>query len=351
MHVLLTGAAGFIGSRTAEFLLAEGHTVLAVDNWNEAYAVQLKYERLARVARSAGCGEAAGALAEAARSGADPAGEARDFAGEGFRFRYGDISDPAFVEELFAGDSFDAVVNLAARAGVRASMEDPLVYLDTNARGTLLLLEAMKKAGTRKLVLASTSSLYAGQSMPFTEDLPVNTPVSPYAATKKSAEVLAYTYHFLYGTDVSVLRYFTVYGPAGRPDMSLFRFTLWISEGRPLQLYGDGTQSRDFTYVDDIARGTVAALQPLGYEIINLGGGENPVSLNEVIHQLEELTGEKAEIEYRDSFRADVPSTWAKIEKAREQLGWQPETTLAEGLRACVDWYRENRDWVKDLPV
>ena len=190
----------------------------------------------------------------------------------------------------------------------------------------------MREFDVKKYVLASTSSLYAGQQMPFVESLAVNTPISPYAASKKAAEVMAYSYHFLFGIDVSVVRYFTVYGPAGRPDMSIFRFIQWIDQGVPIELFGDGSQSRDFTYVDDIASGTIAALKPVGYEIINLGGGNQPISMNTVIATLEDLLGKKAKINYRDFHKADLKSTWADISKAKNLLGWEPKISLQEGL-------------------
>jgi UDP-glucuronate 4-epimerase len=224
-------------------------------------------------------------------------------------------------------------------------MENPHVYLTTNAMGSLNLLEGMREQGCKKFVLASTSSLYAGQPMPFVETLPVNTPISPYAASKKAAEVMAYSYHHLYGIDVSVVRYFTVYGPAGRPDMSIFRFIKWIDQETPLEVFGDGSQSRDFTYVDDIARGTIAAIKPLGYEIINLGGGKNPVSLQTIIGRLEELLGKKAVIDNKAFHIADIKETWADIGKADRLLGWRPTVGLEEGLRRSVEWYRENVEW------
>jgi len=201
------------------------------------------------------------------------------------------------------------------------------------------------------MVLASTSSLYAGQQMPFKETLPVNTPISPYAASKKAAEVMAYTYHYLYNMDITVVRYFTVYGPAGRPDMSIFRFIKWIDEGTPIRLFGDGSQARDFTYVDDIARGTVLAMKPLGYEIINLGGGKNPISLKTIIHKIEDLLGKKAKIEYKPFHKADMKETWADIEKAGQLLGWKPEINIDEGLKRTVDWYLQNKNWLKDVSV
>jgi UDP-glucuronate 4-epimerase len=225
------------------------------------------------------------------------------------------------------------------------------VYLSTNSHGTLNLLEMMRKHSVGKMVLASTSSLYAGQKMPFVEELPVNTPISPYAASKKAAEVMAYSYHYLFGIDVSVVRYFTVYGPAGRPDMSIFRFIKWIDEETPIELFGDGSQSRDFTYVDDIAAGTVKALRGVGYEIINLGGGKNPISMNYVIEKIGEHLGKKAIIDRKPFHKADMKATWADITKAGELLGWKPEVGLDEGLRRTVEWYLENKSWLKQVKV
>jgi nucleoside-diphosphate-sugar epimerase len=192
--------------------------------------------------------------------------------------------------------------------------------------------------------MASTSSLYAGQKMPFTEDLPVNTPISPYAASKKAAEMLSYSYHYLYGIDISIVRYFTVYGPAGRPDMSIFRFIRWIDEGTPIELFGDGNQSRDFTYVEDIARGTIAAAKLVGFEVINLGGGMEPVTLNEVIQQIEQLLGKRAKLDYKPFHKADILETQADISKATKLLGWRPSVSLNQGIQKTVDWYVRNHD-------
>ena len=247
--------------------------------------------------------------------------------------------------------SFDAVLNLAARAGVRYSMENPHVYFSTNAEGTLNLLECIRESDCKKFVLASTSSLYAGQKMPFTEDLAVNEPLSPYAASKKAGELMAYSYHKLYQIDVSVVRYFTVFGSAGRPDMSPYRFIKWITEGEIIQVFGDGSQSRDFTYVNDIARGTIAAIQDVGYEIINLGGGRNPVSLNTIIEKLETLIGKKAVIEYKPFHVADLMETLADINKAKNLLGWEPKVSLDEGLEKSVSWYMKNRKWLREVKV
>ncbi|MCA9105034.1 MAG: GDP-mannose 4,6-dehydratase, partial [Planctomycetales bacterium] len=237
------------------------------------------------------------------------------------------------------------------RAGVRYSMANPHIYMTTNALGSLNLLELMREFEVPKYVLASTSSLYAGQPMPFVETLPVNTPISPYAASKKAAEVMAYSYHYLYGIDVSVVRYFTVYGPAGRPDMSVFRFIKWIDQGEPIELFGDGSQSRDFTYVDDIARGTILAMKPVGYEIINLGGGNQPISINTVIESLEKSLGKQGTVNRHPFHKADLVSTWADISKAKELLDWEPTVSLDEGLERTVQWYRDNHDWVSQVNV
>ncbi|MEZ0324028.1 MAG: GDP-mannose 4,6-dehydratase [Hydrogenothermaceae bacterium] len=320
--VLLTGVAGFIGWKTAEKLLELGYQVIGIDNMNNYYDVRLKESRLNTIKNK-----------------------------QNFKFFQIDIENIQALEVIFNLYNFDVVLNLAARAGVRYSMINPHVYMTTNAIGTLNLLEIMKKYNVKKMVLASTSSLYAGQPMPFKEDLPVNTPISPYAASKKAAEVTAYSYHYLYGIDVSVVRYFTVYGPAGRPDMSIFRFIKWIDEGKPIILYGDGSQSRDFTYVDDIADGTILAMKDVGYEIINLGGGKNPISLKHVINTIENYLGKKAVIDYRPFHKADLKETWADITKAEKILGWKPKVSFEEGIKRTVEWYIQNRDWLKDVEV
>jgi nucleoside-diphosphate-sugar epimerase len=209
----------------------------------------------------------------------------------------------------------------------------------------------MRLQGCKKLVLASTSSLYAGQKMPFTEDLAVNEPLSPYAASKKAGELMAYSYHKLYQVDVSVVRYFTVFGPAGRPDMSPYRFIKWIAEEETIQMFGDGSQSRDFTYVDDIARGTIGAIKDVGYEIINLGGGRNPFSLNTIISKLEQLLGRKAKIDHKPFHVTDLMETWADISKAKRLFDWEPQVSLDEGLEKSVQWYIDNQNWLKEVKV
>lgn len=320
---LLTGAAGFIASKVAELLLSEGNTVVGIDNMNDAYDVRLKQWRLARL-------------------------EGRP----GFEFHRLDITDRKRLSALWEshkGDRFDAVINLAARAGVRQSLKDPWAYIETNATGTLNLLDLCRESDVKKFVLASTSSLYGSTNpMPFREDANTSLPLSPYAASKKAAEVLCHAYHHLYGLDVTVFRYFTVYGPAGRPDMSLFRFTQWISEGKPVTVYGDGRQSRDFTYVEDIARGTIAGLRPLGFEVINLGS-DKPVILRDAIRLIEKMLGRKALLEYRPLHPSDVPATWADNGKANRMLDWRPLVGFEDGVAELVNWYQRCREWAKEI--
>ncbi|MBC2601096.1 GDP-mannose 4,6-dehydratase [Puniceicoccus vermicola] len=351
MKFLISGVAGFIASRTALFLLEQGHEVVGIDNLNDYYDQRLKLHRLTTLGRFASADpERLSILERSVRADKEVVPHI-DIDTPRFSFRNLDIENKRDVLTLFEEHSFDAVLNLAARAGVRYSMENPDIYMMTNAMGTLHILDGMKNTGVKKMVLASTSSLYAGQEMPFTEDLAVNTPISPYAASKKAAEALCYSYRHLYDLDISVCRYFTVFGPMGRPDMSPFRFIRWIAEGEPLVLFGDGSQSRDFTHVDDIARGTIAALQPVGYEVFNLGGGNNPISLKQFIAWVEEMLGKKAKIDRKPFHKADVMETWADISKAERMLGWKPEEGIHEGVQQCVDWYLENRDWLSKVRV
>ena len=322
-NFLVTGCAGFIGARTTEMLLEAGYCVTGIDNLNDYYDTRIKDYRLESLKKH-----------------------------PHFSFHPIDIEILSDLDSLFKSQSFDAVFNLAARAGVRYSMENPFVYMNTNANGTLNLLEMCKQHDIKKFLLASTSSLYAGQSMPFQEDLPVNTPISPYAASKKAAEVIAYTYHYLYGIDVSVVRYFTVFGPAGRPDMSVFRFIKWVNDGNSITMFGDGSQNRDWTYVDDIARGTIAAgTRNLGYEIINLGGGRNPKTLSYILGLIEEGVGKKAIIDNKPFHVADLKETWADISKAKRLLDWEPQISPEEGIRRTVAWHLDKKEFLKDIQV
>jgi len=325
LPILVTGVAGFIANKTAEFLLKANKEVIGIDNINDYYDVRIKKYRLNQLK------------------------QLKQY--KNFKFYKADIEDKKTMEKIFAKHKFSSVINLAARAGVRYSMENPFVYVTTNTLGTLNLLDLCRQYKINKFVLASTSSLYAGQKMPFTETLAVNTPISPYAASKKGAEAMCYSYHHLYGTDVSIVRYFTVYGPAGRPDMSIIRFIKWIDEGTPIELFGDGSQSRDFTYVDDIAKGTIKALKKVGFEVINLGGGNNPISLNTVINMIEKYLGRKAKINKKPFHKADIVSTWADIRKAKKILNWEPTISLEKGIKNTVDWYLENKSWFKKVKL
>lgn len=352
MNYLLTGVAGFIGAATARQLLEQGHRVVGCDNLNDYYDTRLKHYRLHELATFAGVAQpVADALEAKFRLPSSNHRATEAFAAERFRYQTLDIEDKAAVLALFEEERFDGVLNLAARAGVRYSMENPDVYMTTNTMGVLHLLEGMRRTNVPKLVQASTSSLYAGLATPFVESLPVNTPISPYAASKKASEVLAYTYHHLYGIDVSVVRYFTVFGPAGRPDMSPLRFIKWIEEGTPIELFGDGSQSRDFTYVEDIAAGTIAALKQVGYDIFNLGGGNNPISINQMIVWFEEMLGKSARIDHKPFHKADMRVTWADISKAKAQLAWEPKVSPKEGFSRMVEWFRANVDWLSTVKL
>jgi len=318
---LVTGVAGFIASKVAELLLVAGHMVIGLDSINDAYDVRLKEWRLNRLRGR-----------------------------QGFYFRQMDICDSSSLKNLWSEDGpFDAVINLAARAGVRQSLERPEVYVDTNIKGALTLLEFSRRNSVEKFIQASSSSVYgANEERPYREDGDTNRPLSPYAATKKASEALCYSYHHVYGLDVTVLRYFTVYGPAGRPDMLLFRLVQSVHEGRPVTIFGDGSQERDFTYVDDIARGTIAALGPLGYATFNLGS-DRPIKVRDCIRLIEELSGKKAILKFKPAQAADVAATWADISQARQCLHWQPEVVYEDGVEKSIQWYRENRDWAKEI--
>lgn len=316
---LVTGCAGFIGARVSEILLNQGHSVTGVDDLSDGYDPVLKHRRLSAL---------------------------RQY--ERFSFLKADIRDASSVSLAFRLTEHDALINLGARAGVRQSIKDPWLYAQTNYLAVINLLELCREYGIEKFVQASTSSVYGNDTTPpFRESAPASMPVSPYAASKKAAEALCYSYHFNYDVDVTIFRFFTVYGPAGRPDMSVFKFVRAIAESEPLILYGDGGE-RDFTHVDDVAAGVVAGVGRLGHEIINLGG-DRPVKITHLISLIEAALGKEASIEIAPRPSVDVDSTWADISKAKELLGWEPRVDLESGIHGVVNWYLENRQWVKGI--
>ena len=320
---LVTGAAGFIASKVCEDLLTDGHEVIGIDNFDPVYDLRIKEWRLKRLSTN-----------------------------PNFSFWRQSICDKDILNTIARSHkNIDAVINLAAKAGVRHSLTDPWSYYDTNLTGTLNLLEICRHHDIKKFILASTSSIY-GEHAPYPtpETADSSHPLQPYAASKKAAETLCHSYHFLYGLDITVVRYFTVYGPAGRPQMSMFRFNKWISEGKTVHIFGDGNQTRGFTYLDDISRGTILSLKELGYEIINLGGHES-ISINDLITKFEKAIGKKAVREYQPAHPADMSASWADVEKARRLLGWSPRVSLDEGIEQVVRWYQQENSWASQVSV
>jgi UDP-glucuronate 4-epimerase len=311
MNLLVTGGAGFIGSHLVERLLSEGHRVVGLDNFDEFYDPALKRRNLTRALQA-----------------------------PGFRLVEGDLRDEERLRNIFQEENFEMVAHLAARAGVRPSLENPLLYTEVNIRGTLNLLEACKNSGVRRFVFASSSSVYGNNpKIPFAEDDPVDNPISPYAATKKAGELICYTYHHLYGLDIACLRYFTVYGPRQRPEMAIHQFTRLIHQDKKISLFGDGSSCRDYTYIDDAIEGTMGALfREHGYEIYNIGESQT-TALSQLIQSIEEKVGKKARIDYLPSQPGDVQRTFADIRKAGAKLGYRPRTGIQEGLTRFVRWY------------
>ncbi len=322
LKILVTGCAGFIGARTTELLLEAGHEATGIDNLNDYYDVRLKEYRLNRLLPL-----------------------------EGFRFEKVDVEDAEALGRVMRTGQFQAVIHLAARAGVRASIENPRAYLRTNVEGTLNLLQCMVQHNVDRLVVASTSALYAGTPLPFVETADVRKPISPYAVTKLAAETLAYTWHHLYGLNVAVLRYFTVYGPGGRPDMSPFRFIERIRTGQEIVVFGSGAQRRDFTHIDDIALGTIAALGVDGCEVFNLGAGADPVQLHELISSIEEELKLKASIRYESRQNTDMEATSANIDKAKAILKWMPSVSFTSGIRSTAAWHLRESQFLESLSL
>jgi UDP-glucuronate 4-epimerase len=314
MRILVTGAAGFIGHHLSSRLLARGDTVVGVDNMNAYYDVRLKEARLERLRA----------------------------AGERFEFVRADLADRPAMEKVFASGRFDAIVNLAAQAGVRYSVENPHAYVESNVVGFLNILEGARHHGTGHLVFASTSSVYGmGTELPYKETADTDHPVSLYAATKKSNEVMAHAYAHLFGIPATGLRFFTVYGPWGRPDMALFKFTKGILAGEPIPVFNAGKMVRDFTYVDDIVEGVVRVIdRPSGYRIFNIGNHRR-VELMDYIRAIEKALGREAKLEMLPMQPGDVHATEADTSALEAATGFRPATPVEEGVRRFVEWYRE----------
>jgi UDP-glucuronate 4-epimerase len=312
MKAVITGAAGFIGSHLTERLLQDGWDVVGVDNFDEFYDPGIKRGNLAEC-----------------------------MAHERFELVETDIRDKPAMERAIAADT-DVIVHLAARAGVRPSIEQPQLYADVNINGTVVLLEIARQRGLKKFIFASSSSVYGNnEKVPFSEDDNVDFPISPYAATKKAGELICHTYHHLYGTAITCLRFFTVYGPRQRPDLAIHKFARLIEADEPIPVYGDGTMMRDFTYIDDIIQGVVAAIDKCtGYEIYNLGESQ-PISVNDLIAEIENALGKEAIRNHLPRQPGDVERTYADVAKAERELGYRRTTDIRAGLEAFVAWLRD----------
>ncbi|MBN1897589.1 MAG: GDP-mannose 4,6-dehydratase [Spirochaetes bacterium] len=321
--VLITGVAGFIGFHAAKKFMDNHVSVIGIDDLNDHYDPRIKNKRLEFLKKNYP---------------------------QLFTFKKVDITNKKKMESLLK-DKYRAIINLAARAGVRSSLDDPWVYFQVNTMGVLNLLEWIRQyQQTTLLIQATTSSIYGDNRVPFSEDDRVDHPLSPYAASKKASEELCYTYHYLYNINALVFRFFTVYGTFGRPDMSIFRFIRWIDEGEELLLYGDGEQKRDFTFVEDVVDALYKGLDFKGYDVINLGN-DNPVKMNYVIKQIEDHLGKKARIDRKPRHPADLTSTCARIEKAMKILNWTPQIKIDEGLKKVIEWYQKEKAWVKKVKI
>ena len=313
LKVLVTGAAGFIGSHLCERLLSEGTVVVGLDNFDGFYSRRIKEANIAM-----------------------------SLSNKNFKLVEGDIRDAACVEKILSDKKPEMIIHLAAKAGVRPSIEDPIGYEDVNVHGTVVMLEAAKKFGIKKFIFASSSSVYGNnKKVPFSESDNVDFPISPYGATKKAGELICHTYSHLYGMNITCLRFFTVYGPRQRPDLAVHKFSRLIEQGRPIPVFGDGSMMRDFTFIDDIINGVISAINNCdGYEIYNLGESR-PVRLDEMIKAMEKVLGKKAVINKLPEQPGDVKQTYADVTKAKRKLGYNPRTDFAAGLEKFVKWFRE----------
>jgi len=314
VNVLVTGGVGFIGFHVCERLLRAGHSVCVLDDLNDFYDPALKQANLRDLQ----------ALAQP------------------FVFAQGDISIREEVDEVMGGMAFDQVIHLAARAGVRPSLDQPALYQRVNVEGTVNVLEAARERGVKKITIASSSSVYGVNSkVPFSEDDPIFRAISPYAASKLACEALGHTYHHVYGMDICLLRFFTVYGPRQRPDLAIHKFARLMAEDRPIPVFGDGTTARDYTYIDDTVDGVIAATErEFGHEIINLGESQT-VELNRLIELLEDALGVKAQVDRQPLQPGDVPITYANIDKARRLLGYDPQVKIETGIPRFAEWFRQ----------
>jgi UDP-glucuronate 4-epimerase len=315
MNFLVTGGAGFIGSHLCERLLQAGHGVWALDDLNPFYDVVIKQANLREIEK----------------------------AGQPFTFVRGDVTDPACLDQLFSGVRFDQIIHLAARAGVRPSLLEPALYQRVNVEGTVQLLEAARRHSVKKITMASSSSVYGiNARVPFTESDPIFSAISPYAVSKLACEALGHVYHHLYGMDVVMLRFFTVYGPRQRPDLAIHKFARLIDAGQPIPVYGDGAAARDYTYITDTLDGIMACVQrKFGYEIFNLGESQT-VELDYLITLLEKALGKKAIIDRQPAQPGDVPLTFADIAKARQRLGYRPRVKVEEGIPRFIEWFKSH---------
>ena len=314
MNFLVTGGVGFIGSHVCERLLEAGHAVCALDDLNDFYDPAIKQSTLRELQSRA----------------------------QSFSFVHADITNRGEVDEIFRSMAFDQIIHLAARAGVRPSLENPALYQRVNVEGTVNVLEAARERGVKKITIASSSSVYGVNSkVPFSETDPIFNAISPYAASKLGCEALGHVYSHVYGMDVCMLRFFTVYGPRQRPDLAIHKFARLMQSGQPIPVFGDGNTSRDYTYVDDTVDGVIAATEKeFGYEIINLGESQT-VELDRLIELIEQAMGEKAEINRQPAQPGDVPITFANIEKAQRLLGYNPQVKIEGGIPRFIEWFRQ----------
>ncbi|MBI3595842.1 MAG: GDP-mannose 4,6-dehydratase [Nitrospirae bacterium] len=320
--ILVTGGAGFIGSHVVERLLTEENRVVCMDNFDSFYEPAVKRANIKWAMNQSN-----------------------------FRLVEGDIRDEQTLARLFREERIEAVFHAAARAGVRPSIQDPVLYHDVNVHGTTRLLEAARSTPVKNFVFASSSSVYGvANHVPFSEEDPADFPISPYAATKRAGELLCYTYHHLYGIPVTCLRFFTVYGPRQRPEMAIHKFTRLVDEGLPVPVFGDGSSRRDYTYISDAVEGVLRALaHPQLYEILNIGESQT-TELRDLVIKIEKALNKKAQIQDMPLQAGDVPLTFADVSKAKRLLGYQPRTSIEEGLKKFVEWYRENKNLKKENP-